>query len=202
MRYDSTKSYYESQAAKYAEETLSFRLDSLWDTFSSMLSPNAYILDLGCGSGRDLKELALRGFRVMGLEYSEPLAQLAREYSGQKVCIGDMRTFDLGVNQFDGIWAVASLLHVPRKHVLGVLEKLRDSLRSGGLLLTSMKRGVGHDTAPDGRTFELYQPEEWNRLLEAAAFEIEGLQESAEKRQTASGNARQIEWFVTIARKR
>ena len=198
---DSTKKYYELQAAKYAEETLPFRLDTLWNTFSSIVSPGAYVLDLGCGSGRDLKELALRGFRVIGLEYSEPLAKIAQEYSRQKVLVGEMRVFDLGAMRFDGIWAVASLLHIPRTEVISVLKKLYEALRPKGILLTSMKKGYGNETSPNGRFFELYQPQEWEFMLKTAGFDVDGHKASTERRQSASGEARQIDWFVTIARK-
>ena len=198
---DFTKKFYELKAAKYAEETLPIRLDDLWNIFSAMLCPGAYVLDLGCGAGRDLKELARRGFCVIGLEYSVPLAELARQYSRQEVWVGDMRVFDLGVRKFDGIWAVASLLHIPRNEISGVLRNLYDALRSKGILLTSMKKGERNETAPDGRNFEFYQPQEWERMLKTVGFEIEGHQTSTEKRQTLSGDARQIDWFVTIARK-
>ena len=202
MGYDLTKTFYELQAAKYAADTVKLRLDSLWDTFSSLLTPGADVLDLGCGSGRDLKELALRGFHVVGLEYSEALTKEAREYSHQKVQVGDMRVFDPGQSQFDGIWAVASLLHIRRVETPGVLKKLYNALRSDGILFTSMKKGYGNQTGTDGRLFELYQPQEWELVLKVAGFKVEEQQVSTETREIASGNTRQIEWFVTIARKR
>jgi hypothetical protein len=74
------------------------------------------------------------------------LAKLAREYSRQKIYVGDMRVFDLGLMRYDGIWAIASLLHIPRKEILKVLKKLYDVLRPKGILLTSMKRGDGNET--------------------------------------------------------
>jgi SAM-dependent methyltransferase len=201
MNDDLTRVYYEQNASAYAGQTLPMRLDQMWSTFSNLLQPGAYVLDLGCGSGRDLKELALRGFRVIGLEYSQPLAELAQKYSREKVLVGDMRVFEFGVEKFDGIWAVASLLHIPRKEMSGLLRKLYDALQPKGILLTSMKNGEGIETAPDGRLFEFYQPHEWELMLKKAGFEVEGHQASTEKRQTASGNARQIEWFVSVARK-
>lgn len=201
MSHDSTKIFYEIQAVKYSEGTLPVRLEDLWKAFSSMLSPSSDVLDLGCGSGRDLKELARRGFCVVGLEYSRPLAELARQYSRQKVYFGDMRVFDLGENQFDGIWAVASLIHVPRIQIPGVLKKLYKALRSRGILLTSMQKGDGSQTSTDGRFFELYQPNDWELMLNKAGFEIEGRQTSTDNRQRVSGERRHIEWFVTIGRK-
>jgi SAM-dependent methyltransferase len=74
------------------------------------------------------------------------LAKLAREYSRQKIYVGDMRVFDLGLMRFDGIWAIASLLHIPRKEILKVLKKLYDVLRPKGILVTSMKSGDGNET--------------------------------------------------------
>ncbi len=199
---DPTSKYYELKAATYAGETLPLRLDDLWTALSKLLGPGACVLDLGCGAGRDLKELARRGFWVIGLDSSAPLSEIARQYSGQEVWVGDIRTFDFGIKKFDGIWAVASLLHIPRNQVSGVLDKLYEALRSSGILLTSMKKGAGNETAPDGRHFEFYQPKEWELMLSTAGFELEGRQESTVKHQSSSGDVRQIDWFVTVGRKK
>lgn len=201
MQTDTTKNFYEANAAKYAEETLSLRLDNLWEAFSKRLWRGAHVLDVGCGAGRDLKELTQRGFSVIGLEYSFPLAELAHRFSGQKVLMGDMRTFEFQAEQFDAIWAVASLLHVLRDDVMFVLRKFYTSLRPAGILLTSMQKGYGVQTREDGRQFQLYQPEEWEGLLRAAGFTIEERQESAVNVTNGSRGVRTIVWFATVARK-
>src|SRR5207247_10666052 len=91
---DVTKSYYEKYATGYAERTVRMSLDGLWNTLTRRLRPGADVLDLGCGAGRDLKELARRGFTVLGVDYSAPLAALAREYSGQEVLVADVREIE------------------------------------------------------------------------------------------------------------
>src|SRR5690349_15996317 len=105
----STEAYYERCASTYAEKTLGLQLDELWEWFITLAPHGGYVLDLGCGSGRDLLALSRRGVRVLGLERSAALAAIAREYSGQDVRVGDMRTVEFAAASFDGIWAVASL---------------------------------------------------------------------------------------------
>ena len=201
MPNDSTKTYYEQNAEAYATQTLPARLDKIWDAFSALLVPGAYVLDLGCGSGRDLKELARRGLRVVGIDYSAKLADIARKYSGQEVRVADVRNYNFGEEQFDGIWAVASLLHVPRNEIAGVLGNLSQHLRSGGILLTSMKEGKEPEIGKDGRRFELYQQGDWETLLGDAGFTVEQRQQSTDRRYTNLGDEIQIKWFVTICRK-
>jgi len=200
--HDLTKVYYDQNAAAYAGKTLIIRLDDLWNTFVVRLLPGSYVLDVGCGAGRDLKELARRGFRVLGVDYSAALADIARRDSGQEVWVADIRKCDFGEGQFDGIWAVASLLHIPRNEVVHVLTRLCRSLRSGGILLTSMKQGDGQEIDRDGRRFDLYQPGEWELILQTAGFDVEDRQKNTVLRQTAFEHAREVKWFVTICRKK
>jgi len=196
---DGTMSYYEQNALVYAERTGGVRLDALWKAFSGLLWPGAYVLDLGCGAGRDLKELSSRGFRVVGVDYSAPLAAIAREYSGQDVVVMDIRRLDFDPDVFDGIWAVASLLHVARGEVLSVLADLHRILRPAGILLTSMQRGEGQEISEDSRCFELYTREKWEIFLRAGGFEVDQVQETVVKSPTRRS---EVSWFVTIGRKR
>lgn len=197
---DRTKVFYEDSADAYARQTLPVRLDVLWNTFAKLLRPGDQVLDLGCGAGRDLKELSQRGFRVLGIEYSATLADIARNYSGQEVRIADFQDCDLGGSQFDGIWAVASLLHIPRDNIPDVLVSLRRALRPEGILLTSMKKGNGAEIAKDGRHFELYQPEQWEGILRTAGFNVIEAAETIEQRYSGT-DAIDITWFVMIGRK-
>jgi len=123
------------------------------------------ILDLGCGSGRDIKEFARRGFVTLGVDYSFELLRHARKYSGQRVVLADFVSMEFHDESFDAVWAVASLVHTSRNHVPLVLEKLYRWLRRPGVILTSMQSGEGHMKAEDGRQFELYRPGEWEDLL-------------------------------------
>jgi SAM-dependent methyltransferase len=197
---DATKSFYTLHAEEYARTTQAIVLDKVWNAFCRCLKPGSRVLDLGCGGGRDLKYLSAKGYRVVGVDYSYPLAQTAHRYSGQDVVVADLRSLSFRRESFDGIWALASLLHLSRKEVPDVLNDLSRLLRVPGVLLTSMRRGHGRETATDGRVFELYQPSEWERLLHEAGFKVSERQESHEERPSGSGS-REIAWFVMVCRR-
>lgn len=195
---DPTKKYYVQNALTYAKRNLQIPTKELYVAFSAFLQPSARVLDIGCGAGRDLKELSQRGFCVLGVDYSTRLAKIARAYSKQDVIVADIRSLNLLEGEFDGIWAVASLFHIPRSEISQVLRQLYRFLRSGGVLLTSMQEGEGHEIAQDGRHFELYLPKEWETLLRTIGFKILQCQEGTRRDETGRG---EIIWFVTISRK-
>jgi SAM-dependent methyltransferase len=169
-----TLAYYDDNAQSYASATLAFDMAREHARFAQGLSAGASILDLGCGGGRDLAILCAAGFKAIGLDTSRQLARVAREHSGCRVVVGDMRNppFEDGI--FDGIWATASLLHLPRDEVSSTLTRLRRLLRPGGHFFASVKSGTGEHQSPDGRWFTYFQPGEWRELLAGHGFtEIE-----------------------------
>src|SRR5579863_2951243 len=115
----SIEDYYEYHAREYFDATAFLNLENLYPFFLNELPSDGRILDAGSGSGRDTKAFRERGFDVTSVEPSEALARLAERFTGQAPI---RRTFlDLDFNcEFDGVWACASLLHVP-KHQIGVV---------------------------------------------------------------------------------
>jgi SAM-dependent methyltransferase len=103
------------------------------------------LLDFGCGPGRDLIAFAALGHDVTGLDGSVELARLAREHSGRPVLAQNFLELDLGLARFDGIFANASLFHVPRAHLPRVLSELRAALVPGGVLFCSNPRSFLND---------------------------------------------------------
>ena len=99
------------------------------------------ILDFGCGPGRDLHYFRSLGHNVVGLDGSKELVALARHYSGCEVLLQDFLTLDLPESHFDGVFANASLFHVPSQEVLRVLLDLNAALKPGGVLFCSNPRG-------------------------------------------------------------
>jgi SAM-dependent methyltransferase len=192
-----TKAFYDRHAIEYANDTQNQNLDELWELFAHHLQPNARVLDLGCGGGRDLKEFAKRGFETIGVDYSDALAEIARRYSGQPVEVVSFDEMVFEENTFDGIWAVASLLHVPRTKVDGVLKRLKEMLKPRGILLTSMQKGDGKQFASEGRLFELYDAEQWKAILESAGFETIENRESRVQLKTSSSE-REVAWLVNV----
>ncbi len=143
--------YYNQFADTFSDATLDVDMSSLYARFEPLLKPGAQILDAGCGSGRDTRYFLGQGFAVVAMDASEALCKLAAELTGLSVhtCRFDEFQYD---EPFDGIWACASLLHVPSKDLPGVMVHLASQLISGGVFYCSFKYGVGEETR-DGRTF-------------------------------------------------
>ncbi len=109
------------------------------------------ILDFGCGPGRDLKAFTALGHVAVGLEGAETLAAMAREESGCEVLVQDFLALDLPAARFDGIFANASLFHVPTADLPRVLGELRAALKPGGVLFSSNPHGHNEEGWNRGR---------------------------------------------------
>lgn len=131
--------YYERNTQEFIENTLELDMSSLYATFEKYLRPDARILDLGCGPGRDLKYFNSK-YQAIGLEPSPSLASFAKEYSGAQVIQSNIQGFE-SEDRFDGIWACASLLHVPSKELGNVFRKINHLLNEDGVIFTSFKYG-------------------------------------------------------------
>jgi SAM-dependent methyltransferase len=117
-------------------------MSALHDAFLSKLPGNAHVLDAGCGSGRDAKAFADRGFKVSAFDASPELASLASQHCGFDVGVRTFRDV-VEVAAFDGIWCCASLLHVPAAELPACMIRLWRALRPGGCLYMSFKHGAG-----------------------------------------------------------
>lgn len=135
-----TLQFYEAYASDYAKSTVSVDMSPNRNHFMERLQKSAYILDFGCGSGRDTKVFLDHGYRVDAADGCEKLCQIASDYTGIKV--KHMMFHELSVdNQYDGIWACASLLHLPYTKLKDVLVKLKAALKDNGILYMSFKYG-------------------------------------------------------------
>ena len=128
------------------------------------------ILDFGCGPGRDLAAFRALGHEPTGLEGSPPLAAMAREHSGCEVWEQDFLALRLPAGRFDGIFANASLFHVPRQELPRILSELHAALRPAGVLFTSNPRGNNEEGWSRGRYGVYHDLESWRVFLQAAAF--------------------------------
>jgi len=132
--------------------------------------PPFTILDFGCGPGRDLKAFAERGHIAIGLEGAAPFAAMAREHSGCEVWQQDFLKLDLPADRFDGVFANASLFHIPSQELPRVLLELRASLKPGGVLFSSIPRGANEEGWNNGRYGAYHDLESWRRFLSSAGF--------------------------------
>src|SRR3954453_17328027 len=103
--------------------------------------PPHSILDLGCGPGRDLRYFRSRGHEAVGLDGSEQFVAMARAHSGCEVLYQDLLTMRLPEGSFEGIFANASLFHVPSQELPRVLLELFRTLKPRGVLFSSNPRG-------------------------------------------------------------
>lgn len=143
--------YYDTHAEGFFNNTVSADMAATRARFCRHLPDGARILDAGCGSGRDTAAFVANGYQVTAFDASGEMVKLASAYLGFPAL--QMRFEDVcWKDEFDGIWACASLLHVANDALPSVLRKLADALRPGGVLYGSFKQGTG-EVERDGRRF-------------------------------------------------
>ena len=154
------------------------------------------ILDLGCGPGRDLVAFTAMGHVAIGVEGAARLADMARAATGCEVWEQDFLALDLPAAKFDGIFANASLFHVPRQELPRVLRELHGALKDEGVLFSSNPRGANEEGWNRGRYGAYHDLETWRCFIEAAGFvEIEHYYRPA-------GRPRDEQpWLATVSRK-
>jgi len=146
-----TLKYYQDNAQTFFDGTVNVDMSSLYEAFTRHLAPGARVLDAGCGSGRDAKAFQEMDYQVEAFDASPAMVELAREHTGLPVKVMSFADVDWK-EEFDGIWCCASLLHVPAVELPGVMRRLADALKPGGVWYVSFKYGEGEREA-DGRRF-------------------------------------------------
>jgi len=143
-------SYYDNNAEAFVESTRMVDMQPLYQRFLPLLPGQAHILDAGCGSGRDAKYFIEQGYKVTAFDASTEITALAEKELGQPVSVQRLQV--QYQNQFDGIWACASLLHVPAKELPDVFHRLARALKPNGVIYCSFKYGQG-EYEKQGRIF-------------------------------------------------
>ncbi|WP_217491020.1 class I SAM-dependent methyltransferase [Vibrio cidicii] len=136
-----TDQYYTENAQSFFESTVSVDVQKLYDQFLPHLNPNGAILDAGCGSGRDTKHFKALGFKVTAFDANQALVELASRHLEQQVIHAKFDTFRAEPNSFDGIWACASLLHLPDEELAATFFTLSQLLKPHGIFYCSFKYG-------------------------------------------------------------
>ena len=171
-----TLSFYNGSATSFWEGTRDHDVSQNINALLTAIVTEApwRILDFGCGPGRDLMDFSARGHIAVGLDGSENFCAMARKNSGCEVLHQDFLALDLPTAYFDGVFANASLFHVPSQELGQVLGKLRESLVTGGVLFSSNPRGPNTEGWSGQRYGAYHDYDAWERFLVEAGFESIG----------------------------
>lgn len=167
-----TLSHYNRNAERFWEGTRDHDVSQNREAFLQTLHGAApfRILDFGCGPGRDLKIFRELGHQAVGLDGAERFVDLARKHSGCEVWCQDFLQLQLPPRCFDGIFANASLFHVPSVELPRVLKELQATLKPDGVLFSSNPRGQNEEGWSGERYGCYYDWDRWRQLVTAAGF--------------------------------
>lgn len=163
---ETTLQFYRNNAEAYAQRTFTSRQARL-SAFLALLPPRAAILELGCGAGGDTAEMLARGFHVRATDGSPEMAAVAAKRLGRPVETLLFHDLD-DVEAYDGVWANACLLHVPRDQLATVLSLIRCALKPSGVFYASYKEGETGGRDMLDRYYN-YPSQDWLRATYAAA---------------------------------
>ena len=171
-----TLRHYDSVSETFWEGTRDHDVSQNYDALLRAINPEKTrkglkILDLGCGPGRDLMWFRDAGHEPTGLDGAGSFVAQARARSGCPVWQQDFLNLALPPSTFDGVFANATLFHVPKSDILRVLGQLRDSLVPDGVLFASNPRGNDEESFTGGRFCTFYRDESWLALVESAGFD-------------------------------
>ncbi len=166
-----TLEHYNDTAHDFWQGTNDHDVSQNYAAFLGSLRGAPYrILDFGCGPGRDLRYFRDLGHEAIGLDGAERFVAMARQYSGCQVLHQDFLALSLQPEGFDGIFANASLFHVPRQELPRVLRELWDTLKAGGVLFASNPRGKNQEGWNGDRYGSYHDLASWRRYVTGAGF--------------------------------
>jgi SAM-dependent methyltransferase len=169
----STLRHYDAHAESFREGTWGHDVSQNVTALLAAIEgpPPFTVLDLGCGPGRDLVAFRALGHEPVGLDGSARFVEMARAASGCLVLHQDFLALDLPPERFHGVFANASLFHVPTQELPRVLSELRAALRPRGVLFASNPHGANQEGWQGERYGAYHDWESWRRLLVDAGFD-------------------------------
>ena len=173
--------FYEDNAEQFAANTLDVDMSPLYERFLAALPEAGRILDAGCGAGRDAAAFLKLGYPVEAFDASPKLVAIAREVSGIDVEQSTFLAFE-SEQRFVGIWACASLLHVPAAQMSGTLRHLGTFLQPQGVIYVSFKYG-DEDSERDGRSYTNCTEQRLEGFLEGTGLTLDTFWISNDQRQ-------------------
>ena len=164
--------YYQLHFQVYHDRTFAVDPSSFLSFLATRLQTGSTVIDVGCGSGRDILWLKKHGYDVIGLERSSGLARLARENTGGRIIEADFETFNFADWSTDALLLSGALVHLPHTRFSDVLNDICLALKDSGLLLITMKQGKGSTTDTDGRRFYLWQDKNLRQVFQSLNLSI------------------------------
>ena len=167
-----TIGHYDNVADDYWYGTRNHDVSQNYEAFLEAIEgkPPFDILDLGCGPGRDLQYFNSMGHAVIGLDGSEALVSMARLNSGCEVLQQNFLAMNLPECRFDGVFANASLFHVPSQELPRILLEVSNTLKSRGVLFCSNPRGNNEEGLGGSRYSCFFDLDTWREYVVAAGF--------------------------------
>src|SRR5713101_3204530 len=169
---DTTIAFYDQFARVFWNGTRDHDVSQNYAAFLDAIEgdPPHSILDLGCGPGRDLSYFRSLGHEAVGLDGSRQFVAMACAHSGCEVLHQDLLAMRLPQSRFDGVFANASLFHVPSRELPRVLLELSETLRPRGVLFCSNPRGHNEEGFSGGRYSCFFDLDTWRSYVRAAGF--------------------------------
>lgn len=189
--------YYNKYAAKVFEDTVDQNMESITGEFLALLDEGDTILDMGCGSGRDSLTFYELGYDVTPLDASEEMCRLAEVHTGLDVLQMSYEEMEFD-GAFDGVWACAALIHIPKEELSGIFARVAKALDEDGIFYLSMRLGDFEGFRGE-RYFSFYSEKELRSYLEADGFfrvEKEWITRDVRS------NHPDTQWINVLARKR
>lgn len=164
---------YDINAAEWASQHASERFwGQEMDRFSELL-PNGKVIEIGSGGGRDAKELIAKGYEYTGTDVSEGLLEEAKKVNPDTTFIKQsVYDLDFPNDTFDGFWASAVLLHIPKERIDEAMGKLHGVVINNGIGFISIKQGEGQRIDEETRLFSYWQDDEFQDVLKRNGFEV------------------------------
>ena len=169
LEYD-TLDYYNKNAQEYCNQIISVDFDFIYQKVLPLLPRNAYILDFGCGSGRDSKKFLDLGYCVKAIDGSIEMCKLATKYLEIEVICMDFFYFH-DIDTYDCIWACSSILHIEDECLFTILNQMIDALKVGGIIYTSFKVGTGY-MIKEGKYYNFLTKKKMMGLLEKTGKKV------------------------------
>ncbi len=200
-KFEETIRWYDENAQKYLNFTSRVMPQALLNKFLSLLPEKPKILDAGCGPGRDSQFFYKAGAEVVGVDLSRGVLEIARKNNPQiKYVQADLRKLPFKNQSFDGVWAHASLLHLPSlTDVKKALTEFHRVLEEGGIIHIYVRAQIGENKtafekdklSPEGRFFRYFTKDELDKLIQQTGFSLIEVNDIGDlhRRKTAKGIA-------------